>query len=88
MAVLVYWVLGVSFARGGGAHWSDFSLISCILIFPFRQTKLIGYPVLPVVKQLVALVNSVESRLGEWSHWGATTQVSTTVCFSMERNGK
>jgi 3-carboxy-cis,cis-muconate cycloisomerase len=29
----------------------------------------IGYPVLPLVKQLVRLVND------EWAHWGATTQV-------------
>ena len=40
-----------------------------------KQTELIGYPVLPVVKQLVKKVNSVEDQLGEWAHWGATTQV-------------
>jgi len=40
-----------------------------------KQTELIGYPVLGVVKQLVRSVNSVESGLGEWAHWGATTQV-------------
>lgn len=39
------------------------------------QTKQIGYPVLPLVKQLVSLVNNVEPGLGEWVHWGATTQV-------------
>lgn len=39
------------------------------------QTKQIGYPVLPLVKQLVSLVNEVEPGLGEWVHWGATTQV-------------
>lgn len=38
------------------------------------QTELIGYPVLGVVKQLVAHVNAVEPGLGEWAHWGATTQ--------------
>jgi len=38
-------------------------------------TELIGYPVLPVVKQLVKMVNEVEPGLGEWAHWGATTQV-------------
>lgn len=39
------------------------------------QTERIGYPVLGVVKQLVASVNEVEPGLGEWAHWGATTQV-------------
>lgn len=34
-----------------------------------RQTQLIGYPILPVVKQLVASVNKVEGGLGEWAHW-------------------
>ena len=40
-----------------------------------RKTELIGYPVLPVVQQLVKKVNSIEPGLGEWTHWGATTQV-------------
>ncbi len=35
------------------------------------QTERIGYPVLPVVQQLVALCHD---GLGEWCHWGATTQ--------------
>lgn len=39
-------------------------------------TKQIGYPVLPVVKQLVRAVNGVKEGLGEWVHWGATTQVN------------
>nr|KAK5434730.1 hypothetical protein LTR18_010225 [Exophiala xenobiotica] len=39
-----------------------------------QQTELIGYPVLGVVKQLVAHVNAIELGLGEWAHWGATTQ--------------
>src|SRR3974390_3491974 len=34
------------------------------------QTERIGYPVLPVVQQLVALCRD---GLGEWCHWGATT---------------
>ena len=34
-------------------------------------TERIGYPVLPVVQQLVALCRD---GLGEWCHWGATTQ--------------
>lgn len=40
-----------------------------------RQTELVGYPVLPVVRQIVKKVNAVEDQLGEWTHWGATTQV-------------
>ena len=34
-------------------------------------TERIGYPVLPVVQQLVKLC---KDGLGEWCHWGATTQ--------------
>ncbi|HXX25486.1 MAG TPA: 3-carboxy-cis,cis-muconate cycloisomerase [Pseudolabrys sp.] len=36
-----------------------------------EATEKIGYPVLPVVQQLVKLC---KDGLGEWSHWGATTQ--------------
>jgi 3-carboxy-cis,cis-muconate cycloisomerase len=36
-----------------------------------EATERIGYPVLPVVQQLVKLC---KGGLGEWSHWGATTQ--------------
>ncbi|KAG6850037.1 hypothetical protein H0H93_002242 [Arthromyces matolae] len=39
------------------------------------ETRKIGYPVLPVVKQLVRKVNEAGPGLGEWAHWGATTQV-------------
>ena len=35
------------------------------------DTERIGYPVLPVVQQLVGLCRD---GLGEWCHWGATTQ--------------
>lgn len=40
-----------------------------------KQTELVGYPVLGVVRQIVKKVNAVEDQLGEWTHWGATTQV-------------
>ena len=42
-----------------------------------EKTERIGYPVLGVVQQLVSRVNrAVEGEeLGEWAHWGATTQV-------------
>ena len=36
-----------------------------------QQTELIGYPVLGVVQQLVSLC---PNELGEWCHFGATTQ--------------
>jgi len=36
-----------------------------------QQTERIGYPILPVVQQLVA---KCRDGLGEWCHWGATTQ--------------
>src|SRR5476649_1194722 len=36
-----------------------------------EATERIGYPVLPVVQQLVKLC---KDGLGEWAHWGATTQ--------------
>jgi len=34
-----------------------------------RKTELIGYPVLPMVQQVVARINGVEPGLGEWLHW-------------------
>ncbi|RMY53488.1 hypothetical protein D0865_05229 [Hortaea werneckii] len=49
-----------------------------------KQTELIGYPVLPVVKQLVAKVNAVEAGLGEWAHWGATTQDLTDTAVVLQ----
>lgn len=36
-----------------------------------EKTELIGYPVLGVVQQIVSLCRD---GLGEWCHWGATTQ--------------
>src|SRR6201997_3401441 len=45
------------------------------------QTERIGYPVLPVVQQLVALC---KDGLGEWCHWGATTQDITDTATVMQ----
>lgn len=45
------------------------------------QTELIGYPVLPVVQQLVA---ACADRLGEYCHWGATTQDITDTATVMQ----
>jgi 3-carboxy-cis,cis-muconate cycloisomerase len=45
------------------------------------QTERIGYPVLPVVQQIVALC---DKGLGEWCHWGATTQDITDTATVMQ----
>jgi 3-carboxy-cis,cis-muconate cycloisomerase len=46
-----------------------------------EQTERIGYPVLPVVQQLVGLCHE---GLGEWCHWGATTQDITDTATVMQ----
>jgi 3-carboxy-cis,cis-muconate cycloisomerase len=45
------------------------------------ETTRIGYPVLPVVEQLVALCRD---GLGEWCHWGATTQDVTDTATVLQ----
>ncbi|MBI4273195.1 MAG: 3-carboxy-cis,cis-muconate cycloisomerase [Rhizobiales bacterium] len=45
------------------------------------QTERIGYPVLPVVQQIVALCRE---GLGEWCHWGATTQDITDTATVLQ----
>jgi len=35
------------------------------------RTEIVGYPILPTVEQLS---DWPEAKLGQWSHWGATTQ--------------
>ena len=40
-----------------------------------RDTEKIGYPVLGLVQQIVRQVNTKHPGLGEWAHYGATTQV-------------
>src|SRR5215468_4935183 len=46
-----------------------------------EATERVGYPVLPVVQQLVKLC---KDGLGEWSHWGATTQDITDSATIMQ----
>ena len=46
-----------------------------------EATERIGYPVLPVVQQLVA---ACKDKLGEWSHWGATTQDITDTATVLQ----
>ena len=46
-----------------------------------EKTEKIGYPVLPVVQQLVAMC---KGKLGEWCHWGATTQDITDTATIMQ----
>jgi 3-carboxy-cis,cis-muconate cycloisomerase len=45
------------------------------------ETERIGYPVLPVVQQLVRLCRD---GLGEWCHWGATTQDITDTATVLQ----
>jgi 3-carboxy-cis,cis-muconate cycloisomerase len=45
------------------------------------ETVRIGYPVLPVVEQIVALCRG---ELGEWCHWGATTQDVTDTATVLQ----
>jgi 3-carboxy-cis,cis-muconate cycloisomerase len=45
------------------------------------ETERIGYPVLPVVQQLVA---ACRGGLGEWCHWGATTQDITDTATILQ----
>src|SRR3984885_12906201 len=45
------------------------------------ETARIGYPVLPVVQQIVALCRD---GLGEWCHWGATTQDVTDTATVLQ----
>jgi 3-carboxy-cis,cis-muconate cycloisomerase len=46
-----------------------------------RETERIGYPVLPVVRQLA---ERCAGGLGEWCHWGATTQDVTDTATVMQ----
>ena len=46
-----------------------------------EATERIGYPVLPVVQQLVGLC---KGKLGEWSHWGASTQDITDTATVLQ----
>ena len=49
------------------------------------RTQAIGYPVLPVVQQIVA---NCAGGLGEWCHWGATTQdITDTATVLQMREG-
>src|SRR3954467_3898917 len=46
-----------------------------------KATERIGYPILGVVQQIVALC---DKGLGEWCHWGATTQDITDTATIMQ----
>jgi 3-carboxy-cis,cis-muconate cycloisomerase len=46
-----------------------------------QQTERIGYPILGVVQQLVGLC---KDGLGEWAHWGATTQDITDTAAILQ----
>ena len=46
-----------------------------------QQTERIGYPILGVVQQIVGLC---DEGLGEWCHWGATTQDITDTAAILQ----
>ena len=46
-----------------------------------QATEHVGYPVLPVVQQLTALC---KDGLGQWCHWGATTQDITDTATVLQ----
>ncbi|MGH9355381.1 MAG: 3-carboxy-cis,cis-muconate cycloisomerase [Terriglobia bacterium] len=46
-----------------------------------QRTALVGYPVLPVVEELVDLCSG---DLGQWAHWGATTQDITDTATVLQ----
>ena len=49
------------------------------------RTEAVGYPVLPLVSQIVA---NCADGLGEWCHWGATTQdITDTATVLQMREG-
>jgi 3-carboxy-cis,cis-muconate cycloisomerase len=49
------------------------------------RTEAVGYPVLPLVSQIVA---NCAGGLGEWCHWGATTQdITDTATVLQMREG-
>ncbi|MEO0999290.1 MAG: adenylosuccinate lyase family protein [Pseudomonadota bacterium] len=48
-------------AEAGRLDWDRFA----------RRTEVVGFPILPLVEQLVAWA---PDGLGQWCHWGATTQ--------------
>src|SRR5436190_13475288 len=64
----------VEIARHCRAEQFDYALLK-------TQTERIGYPVLPVVQQLVALCRG---GYGEWCHWGATTQDITDTATILQ----
>jgi 3-carboxy-cis,cis-muconate cycloisomerase len=56
--------------------------LKCIDMAKLKEaTEKIGYPVLPVVQQLV---KACKDNLGEWSHWGATTQDITDTATVLQ----
>ncbi|KAH0831106.1 L-Aspartase-like protein [Lanmaoa asiatica] len=49
-----------------------------------RDTEKIGYPVLGLVQQIVRRVNTKHPGLGEWAHYGATTQDVTDTATVLQ----
>ncbi|KIJ59902.1 hypothetical protein HYDPIDRAFT_118014 [Hydnomerulius pinastri MD-312] len=49
-----------------------------------EETEKVGYPVLGLVKQIVRHVNAIKPGLGEWAHYGATTQDVTDTATVLQ----
>ncbi|CEL11312.1 Putative Adenylosuccinate lyase [Aspergillus calidoustus] len=63
--------VGVIPADAGTAITDAFKSISLDFDLLARETDIVGYPVLPLVKQLV---NGTPGEMSKYIHWGATTQ--------------
>ncbi|KAJ0413751.1 L-Aspartase-like protein [Aspergillus carlsbadensis] len=63
--------VGVIPADAGTAITDAFKSITLDFDLLARETDIVGYPVLPLVKQLV---NGTPGEMSKYIHWGATTQ--------------
>src|SRR6201989_1164972 len=73
--------LGILPAEGARENESKCKIDNIDLKYLKLQTERIGYPILGVVQQIVAIC---ANGLGEWCHWGATTQDITDTAAIMQ----
>ena len=77
--------LGIIPAGGGGRNRAQLRTSRIDMDKLREQTERIGYPILGVVSQLNALCRD---KLGEYCHWGATTQdITDTATVLQIREG-
>ena len=55
---------GLEISKVAKTDWIDWELLE-------KRTSIVGYPILPLVEQLSL---KVKKNLGQYCHWGATTQ--------------